>query len=188
MPITCTITSGRLRQCKNNVGGNKEFLLGLLTDFQSGVSEDGTTGEIDVLPTATLYRFEVDPTASSLSVTSTTTASPDNGTVFYETAVVARLKKLSAADNKNIQNLTASQLVLFVRDNNNNIWLVGLVNGVDVTAGTFETGNAMGDMSGYTLTFTAREQEMPKRLESYSAEPFDNFGGITVSPAYPTGS
>jgi len=188
MPITCTIASGRLRQCKNNVGGNREFLLGLLSDFDNGVGEDGTTQEIDALPTATIYRYEVDPTASSLSVTSTTTASPDNGTVFYETAVVARLKKLSAADNKNIQNLTASQLVLFVRDNNNNIWLVGLVNGVDVTAGTFETGNAMGDMSGYTLTFTAREQEMPKRLESYNAIPFDNFGGITVSPAYPTGS
>ena len=66
--------------------------------------------------------------------------------------------------------------------------MLGLVNGVDVTAGTFETGNAMGDMSGYTLTFTAREPEMPKRLESYSTEPFDNFGGITVTPAYPTGS
>jgi hypothetical protein len=188
MPITCTIASGRLRQCKNSVGGNKEFFLGLLTDFQSGVGEDAD-GRIDTLPTATIYRFEVDPTASSLSMTSTTTASPDNGTVFYETAIVARLKKLSYADNKNLQNLTASQLVLFIRDNNNNIFMVGKDNGVDVTAGTMETGNAMGDMSGYTLTFTARETEMPKFLDTpYTDHPFDNFAGITVTPAYPAGS
>ena len=35
--------------------------------------------------------------------------------------------------------------------------LVGRTNGADVTAGTAVTGNAYGDLNGYTLSFTGME-------------------------------
>ena len=35
--------------------------------------------------------------------------------------------------------------------------LVGAINGADVSAGTAVTGNAFGDLNGYTLSFTANE-------------------------------
>ena len=35
--------------------------------------------------------------------------------------------------------------------------MVGLEHGADVSGGTIVTGAAMGDLSGYTLTFTAQE-------------------------------
>lgn len=188
MSVTCQINSGRLRQCKNTVGGLKTLFLGLLTDFDSGITQGGTYGEIDGLPTATLYRFELDQAFSGGSLVATFNASPDNGTTFYEHVVVTKFKKLSAQDNENFQNIVASQLVAFVLTNNDEIMMVGLKNGADITAGDLNTGLAMGDMSGYNITITAREPELPKYLEAYTSEPFDNFAGITVSPAYPTGS
>lgn len=188
MPITCQINAGRLRQCKNTVGGLKTLFLGLLTDFDTGITQGGTNGAISVLPTATLYRFELDQAYSSGQLIATLNASPDNGTTFYEQVVTAKFKKLSAADNENFQNIAVNQLVAFVLTNNNDIMMVGLKNGADFTAGTLNTGLAMGDMSGYEFTITAREPELPKYLTAFTTDPFDNFAGITVSPAYPTGS
>ena len=39
-----------------------------------------------------------------------------------------------------------------------NLLLAGLEHGCDVTGGTVVTGGAMGDMSGYTLSFTGMER------------------------------
>ena len=47
---------------------------------------------------------------------------------------------------------------VIVEDNNGNKFLMGLEYGAEVTGGTIATGAAMGDMSGYTLTFTAQEK------------------------------
>jgi hypothetical protein len=189
MSITCSILSGRERQCKNTVGGAKTLFLGLHSDFLTGVVAGGTNDQIDELPTATLYRFEVDPSASSLSLVSTINASPDNGTVFYAQVITAKYKKITALDRANFANIAASQLAAFVLDNNGNIFYVGKVNGADVTGGeNMNTGNALGDMSGFNITITANEPAPPYMLEAYTTEPFDNFAGITVSPAFPSAS
>lgn len=185
---SCSITSGRERQCKNTVGGAKTLFLAPLSDFATGVDYD-VNGQIDTLPEATVYRFEVDPTSSSLSLVSTIQASPDNGTTFFEHVITGRFKKISNADTRNFANLAVMQLVAFVLDNNGNLLACGIVNGCDVTAGeNMNTGNAMGDMSGYTITLTARESEPPRHLTAYTTNPFDNFADITVSPAYPAAS
>ena len=186
MSISCAILNGRDRQCKNTVGGCKTLFLGLHSDFLAGVETGGTYQEVDVLPTATLYKFEVDPASSSMSLVSEITASPENGTVFYVHTITAKFKKITALDRRNFQNIAASQLAAFVLDNNGNIFYVGKVNGADVTGGqNMATGLAYGDMSGFNLTIVANEPEAPNMLESYNDVPFDNFPGITVSPAYP---
>ena len=45
-----------------------------------------------------------------------------------------------------------------VEDYNGNFFLVGREHGADVTGGTIVTGAAMGDLSGYTLTFSGMER------------------------------
>jgi uncharacterized protein GlcG (DUF336 family) len=76
--------------------------------------------------------------------------------------------------------LGKNRLVVFVQDNNDNIWMVGRMDGAEVTAASTATGVAKGDLNGYTVTFTAEEAHKAYRLESFSAVPFDNFAGITV--------
>ena len=46
---------------------------------------------------------------------------------------------------------------IFVEDYNGNFFLIGAVHGCDLNAGTISSGAAMGDLSGYTLTFTGQE-------------------------------
>ena len=185
MSIECGSFVGRLRQCKTSVGGAKTFFVGLWSDFAGEITQGGTSQTINLLPAATLHRFEVDPASGSLQMTSAITASPENGTVFYAHSVVARLKKISAPDRIALQNITASQVVVFVLDNNGNLFMCGYANGADVTAGNLPvTGNALGDMSGYEITFTANEPESPIMAVPFTTVPFDNFVNIVISPAY----
>ena len=56
---------------------------------------------------------------------------------------------------------------------------VGLEHGAEVTGGTIVTGAAMGDLSGYTLTFSAQEV-LPANFVN-GATAADPFGGLTSS-------
>ena len=67
------------------------------------------------------------------------------------------LPKLSATDNKAVKLLAAANPQVIVEDYNGNLFLVGRQHGADVSGGTIVTGGAMGDLSGYTLTFTGME-------------------------------
>jgi hypothetical protein len=59
---------------------------------------------------------------------------------------------------------------IVVVDNNDNRMIVGHEYGCEVTGGTLVTGNAMGDLSGYTLTFTAQERTLPKFMDNALTE------------------
>jgi hypothetical protein len=89
---------------------------------------------------------------------------------------------LTAARRKQLELVAKNRLVVFVQDNNNNIWMVGKVDGAEVTAASTSTGTAKGDLNGYTITFTAEEANKAYRLESYASIPFDNFQSISVAP------
>jgi hypothetical protein len=60
--------------------------------------------------------------------------------------------------------------------------MVGADNGADVTGGTMVTGQAMGDLNGYTLTLTANEIYMPNFIEGATdADPFDGLDNATAN-------
>lgn len=176
--MACELTAGFLLDCKEGVGGIKSIFLGQLEDFKTGVTIDPTSEEIDGLSTASIYQY-ICPKHTG-SFTEEVTSSVENGTIFYTQTVTATFFKLSAARRKQLELVAKNRLVVFVQDNNNNIWMVGKVDGAEVTAASTSTGTAKGDLNGYTITFTAEEKSKAYRLESYANDPFDNFGSITV--------
>ena len=152
------ISTGRELACKDSVGGIKAVIFVPNDGSNKIVAKtfDGTTDAIDdvVANVTGAFKYELKGTSS---LEETITASADNGTVFYEQALNLTLPKLSALDTKEIKLLAASRPQIIVQDYNNNYVVVGLENGADVSGGTIVTGAAMGDMSGYTLVFSAME-------------------------------
>ncbi len=63
---------------------------------------------------------------------------------------------------------------------NGDALLVGEREGADMTAGTLQTGAAMGDLYGYSLTFTGQEQ-LPAAFLSGSTTT-NAFAGLTSQP------
>ena len=179
--MPCTLSSGRLLQCKDKIGGIKTVFLAKHIDFTTGITTDAAE-EIITLPLATIYRYELSQGVGDFI--ETITSSVENGTVFWEQAVNISLMQLTAADRLELQNVAQTRLALFVLDNNDNIWMIGQYDSAELTAGTAATGTAKGDANGYTLTFTASEKLPARRLESYTVTPFDNMGTVVVAPAY----
>jgi hypothetical protein len=176
--MACELTAGFALDCKEGVGGIKAIFLGQLEDFKNGVTIDPTSEEIDGLSTTSIYQYTLPKHTGSF--TEEVTSSVENGTIFYTQTITASFFKLSAARRKQLELVAKNRLVVFVQDNNNNIWMVGKVDGAEVTAASTMTGTAKGDLNGYTITFTAEEAHKAYRLESYANDPFDNFGSITV--------
>jgi hypothetical protein len=69
---------------------------------------------------------------------------------------------------------------IVVWTNNGDALLVGEHLGADVTAGTIQTGAALGDLYGYSVTFTGMEQ-LPAAFVSGSTTT-SPFAGLAVQP------
>jgi hypothetical protein len=87
-------------------------------------------------------------------------SSAENGTTYFEQVLNLTLKKLTKEDNVQIKQIAYGRPHAIVEDNMGNFMIVGLEHGADVTGGTAVTGNAWGDLNGYTLALTAREKTL----------------------------
>lgn len=180
--MPCLLTQGFTTDCLEGSGGVKEVFFSNWDNFDSGITFDNGTGEVDALPEATIYRYV--PLKNSASFTDASTPSQENGTLFFAQTITLRLGGLSAAKRKEFNLLSRAKVVMFVRTMDDQIFICGRQTGGFLSAGQAATGQARGDFNGYEFTFTADEPLPAEKLEAYTSFPFDNFADITVSPAY----
>tara|TARA_R110000751_G_scaffold29484_2_gene75858 strand:- start:707 stop:1252 length:546 start_codon:yes stop_codon:yes gene_type:complete len=154
--MSCDISNGRLEPCKDSVGGiNAVYFV----NYGDITSIDYDVTDVDVIETVqgspNAYKFDV---RGNSTYTENIQSSRENGTTAFEQVLELTLKKLTKEDHKAIKLLSFGRPNILIEDNNGNSFLAGAEYGVDVTGGTVVTGGAMGDMSGYTLTFTGMEK------------------------------
>jgi hypothetical protein len=179
--MSCLLTQGFLDDCKDAIGGIKEIFLGNWSDFETGITFDGTTGEIDALPTATIYRYKL--ARSSSSWQEVATINETNRTLFYAQTVTAVVGRMNADKRKELFLASRANPIVFVRDSLDQIWCIGRLEGTTFNT-TAQSGTAKGDLNGYNIEIVAEERYPAEKLEAFTDEPFDNFAGITVSPSY----
>ena len=166
------LTKGRALPCRESVGGLKAVYF---VDFGDLGTISLTSDEVtDMTGTFNAYKYELKGTSS---VEQTINASRENGTVFFDQAVTLSLPQLSKEDNNEIKLLAYGRPHIIVEDYNGNAYLVGREHGADVTGGTIASGAAMGDMSGYTLTFNAMERTAANFISG--AADGDPFAGMS---------
>ena len=167
--MACDLTLGRKEPCKDSVGGIKNVYfvdfgkLGTVTIAADEITNmTGTTigGSANSL---TAFKYEV---KGGSSLEQTVTASRETGTTFYEQTLNLTLKKLTKEDNKELKLLAYGRPHVAIEDYNGNVFMMGLENGADVSGGTIVTGTAMGDLSGYTLTFSGQEKVPANFMDS----------------------
>ena len=154
--MSCDIANGRLEPCKDSVGGINAVYFVNYGDITS-INYDAT--DVDVIDAVggspSAYKFDV---RGNSTYTENIQSSRENGTTAFEQVLELSLKKLTKEDHKTIKILSFGRPNILIEDNNGNVFLAGAEYGVDVTGGTIVTGGAMGDMSGYTLSFTGMEK------------------------------
>lgn len=150
--MACDLTRGRKEACLDAVGGIKAVYF---TDYGDLGTISKTDEEItDLTGTFTAFKYEL---KGSNSFEQTVNSSRENGTTFFEQTLSITLKKLSKEDHKEVKLLAYGRPHIAIEDYNGNFFLMGEEQGADLTGGSIATGTALGDLNGYTLTFTAQE-------------------------------
>jgi len=192
--MACTvITKGRGLDCNRISGGVKNIYFGVYDKFVSPITTTGivqASGEITDIEMVAgtgsgLFRYTTPLGVASLS--ETITGSRDNGTIFYTPTVNVILNRLTKEDQNEIKLLGQTKLVVFAELNatlangHNVIVGLGVTNGMELNAGTMDSGAAFGDRNGYTLTFDGLEPAPFAMVADYTTNPFDNAAFTNVS-------
>jgi hypothetical protein len=154
--MSCEITQGRSLPCKDGIGGIKNVYFANYGTVSASEGADDSIAASEFTGDQ-FYKYDINNGASSL--TQNIQSNKQNGTTAFEQVLELTLPRLSAADNLEVKLLAFGRPHIVVEDYNGNFWLVGKENGADVTGGSIVTGAAMGDLAGYTLTFTAMERK-----------------------------
>jgi hypothetical protein len=194
--MSCDITSGFTLGCRDNTGGIKALyiLSGSITDINTNTTAGADYGKITgITGSGEFYKFELFRQTSNYA--EEITATPENGTVFYNQTLNAVFFKMKQAVRNQINTLAQNpQLKVIVQTNNGTIdgsgafFLMGQTNGAQLLSGTGQSGTAFGDLNGYNLAFSGQEPFPASEVEAgTTADPNQNdtfeavLDGITIA-------
>lgn len=162
--MACAITHGRIEPCKDSLGGLRNIYF---------INDDLVTGDVVFYdPTSTppfvdtdevyyvanvgsIYKFELKSNENVYDQEIVT--SRENGTTFFRQTLTIKLKKQDITTHNAVKTLAYAKPRILVENNEGQFFLVGMFRGCDLTAGSINNGGALGDFSGYSLTFQAEE-------------------------------
>lgn len=182
--MACNLTLGRAVACKDQVAGLRKLYFANYGGFSLGYDVTDTD-MVDDLGAVTVYEYDLKD--GNASYTEAVQSTPENGTTFWEQTLEVSFPKLSKEDHKELKIMAYGRPHIIILDNNDNLLVMGLLQGCDATGGGLETGQAKGDFSGYRYTFTAKEKVPANFLKatagtSATAYPFDNLTStVTVT-------
>jgi hypothetical protein len=145
---SCFLSTGYTLDCRTSstgglkslhiLGGSGNTITGY-TVTNSQVSAIGGTG--------TWFKFELPKQSASL--TETLGVNTTSQSVTFQPEIVINLPKLQTQLRDIFVDLVSqNEIFCLVEDNNSRYWLVGLDNGLQVTAGSLVTGQAYTDING----------------------------------------
>lgn len=173
--MACNISLGRNEPCKDSIGGLQGVYF---INYSTGSYTLNATDVVTAFPSgSTAYFYQL---KGVNSYTETVNTSRDNGTTFFAQELSLQLKKLSAEQTKEFKLLAYGRPQIVVHTRNGEALLVGRLEGADMTAGTIQTGQAYGDLFGYTAVFTGNEP-LPANFISGSSVS-NPFAAVTNAP------
>ena len=191
--MACTaLTKGRGLDCNRISGGVKKIFFSVYDEDVSYTYDATHPLEIDAIDCdgSTIYEY-VMPLGVA-SVTDTIVGSRENGTIYYTPTVNIMLNKLTKEDQNEIKLLGATKVRIFAQlnqqlANGHDVFIaLGMANGMELNAGTMDSGAAWGDRNGYALTFDGMEALPFAMLEDYTTNPWDQSGFINEAGTFPT--
>ena len=166
--MACNITHGRVEPCKDAMAGlrniyfiNEQIDANYIYKINDGegdfyILDDDFSESIDYIEgIANMYKYELKSNENVFDQEIVT--SRENGTTFFRQTLTIKLKKQDVATHNAVKTLAYAKPRILVENNEGQFFLVGLLRGADLTAGSINSGGGLSDFSGYSLTFVAEE-------------------------------
>jgi len=166
--MSCDISSGRARQCRDQIGGNSTlYLFNYVED--PFTYANGAATAINASLT-TVYEFPL--FGDNNTLTQTQTPDRNAGTTVNEQELVVELPKLDAVTSAQFDLLTYGYAQAVVKDRQGNYHALGILDGMDWTVEALTGGAKSGDFVGYRLTGTAETKELAPLLDAATVTAF----------------
>lgn len=165
--MACNITAGRLKVCKDSVGGSKKaFIFNYVED--AFTVANGIATAINPLLTE-VFEFELEGDGNTFAQNKP--SDRNNSTSINTQTLTLVLKKMDATASAEMNLLTAGYPMAVIQDRNGEYLAVGLDDGIDFTVDA-TTGGAKADLNGYTLTGVATTKDMAPHLDNATITAF----------------
>lgn len=183
--MSCLLTQGWAKGCKDNAGGLKRILLankGDVVSFTEGVTSGSLpdpSGEIIAITMDALASwYEFVPNKMSSNWVENIQANAQNGTIGYEQVLTMIFAKNEAKKRTQVALLGQGEVYAIVEDYNGKYFLLGEFNGCELTGGSSSSGTALSDLNGWTLTLSAMEPEPAKEVTAATIATLDIVAGV----------
>ena len=193
--MACLITAGRSEPCKDSLAGltnvyfiNEQLDASYIYKLNDGggatyILDDDFSQSIDYVEgVANMYKYELKSNENVYD--QEIVSSRENGTTFFRQTLTIKLKKQDIATHNAVKTLAYAKPRILVENNEGQFFLVGLLRGCDLTAGSINNGGALSEFSGYSLTFQA-EELLPSQFVASGTGAFyydiDPSGGQTAT-------
>ena len=162
--MACLLANGRAEVCKDAVGGLKNLYIANFDIQAADVTYDATNTDLITAITgiANLYKFELKGNSSFIQ---NINSSRENGTTFFEQVLTVELKKQDVATTKSIKILAYGRPHAIIETNDGQYFIAGLLRGMDLSAGSIESGVNLGDYNGYKITLNGAEKTPANHLD-----------------------
>ena len=165
--MACDITTGRLRECKQNLGGQSSVYLFNYVQDPFTLAAGEATG-INPLLTV-VYEYEI---TGDLNTLVENMVSDDNsGTTVNTQTLTTSLRKQDAAASAEFNLLTYGNAQAVVKDRNGVFHCLGISEGLNWSVDA-STGGARTDLNGYTITGVAQEGALSPKLDDTTITAF----------------
>lgn len=165
--MACDISAGRLRACKQNIGGlGKLFLFNFLEN--PFTVNNGVATAINPLLT-NVYEYEIEGDGNN--VAESLVSDRNTGTSLNTQTTTVVLKKIDATTSAQLNLLAYGFPMAVVKDRNGIYHAIGIEDGIDFTIAQ-TTGGAKGELNGYTLTGVSTTGALSPKLDSATVTAF----------------
>ena len=152
--MSCTITTGRARGCRNSSGGVLEFVIG----NHPGVADYFDVDEDNVITGITSFTgYTFVPTKNSSSWTEEIQVSLENGSVGFSQSATMTFTRSDSALRNQVLLLAQANVLVIARERSGRYFLLGATEGCEISAGNGGSGTNLTDLNGQNLVFTAME-------------------------------
>ena len=157
--------AGIKNTCAPSLGGIKRAWFANYDDFTFGVEESAHTITAVTATTGTSKFYEYEFNRQTGSLTSTITVDEANGVRYYTNTAALQFTKMEAEKHVEIEALAAGHLIGLFEDANDNIWVCGVDNYMSASDLNAQSGQAFGDLNGYTTSLSQMSAHLPYKIE-----------------------
>jgi hypothetical protein len=171
--MACDITSGRLKGCKNKLGGlGTLYLLNFMEDmftYANGIvtainpALTGLTAELSA------HEYKIDGDGNNVS--ESLVSDRNTGTTVNTQTTTIVLQGIDSATSSQMNLIAYSQPIAVVKDRNGIFHAIGIDDGIDFTV-VQSSGGVKTELNGYTLTGVSTTGSFSPKLDTATTAAF----------------